>query len=80
LPQPRYIGAEKLMSNAERQQGSDRIAVVQARGKRRLVGGRRQTGEASAVRHHAIEHREVRGCVVELDVTGERRVSGEHGR
>ena len=80
LVEPGDVVGQQLMPDAQRHQRAGRVAERERRRQRRLVGRGREPGEAAAVLHHAIGHREVRGGVVELDVAGEGRLPGEDDR
>ena len=80
LPQPRGVLRDELPAHAEREQRAERVAVREARRQRRLVRRRWEPGRLVAVLHRAIEHREIRRGVVELDVPAERRVPREDER
>ena len=80
LDQPGDVGADDRPSDAERQEGADRVSVGEVERQRRLVARRCQAVEVAPMLHHPVGQRHPGRRVVEPDVAGERRLAGEDDR
>ena len=80
LEDPGQLTAGELGTDAEGDEGRDRVPAGDVEVERRLVARRRQVGDVAAVLHQTIGDRKPGRGVVELDVAGEGRLAGEDDR
>jgi hypothetical protein len=80
LDRPGHVLPAERARDPERKKGADWIALAEVEVQRRFVRGRVEAVEAPARLHDPIRECHPGRCVVELDVTGEGRFSGEHDR
>ena len=80
LEEPGCVLACQFVPDAERQHRSDRIPGPEVDAQERRVGGRREPGQAAAVRHRVVDEGKPGRRVVERDVAGEGRAPRQHDR